>query len=69
MRPFASGKGVTAPPLAPPFKTVLLVLLLKAVLYILVIDTIAAAWFAAPPALPTTMELLLYSEFGVIPRP
>ena len=63
--PLASGSGVTA----PPDKTVWLVLLLNAVLYILVIDAMGPfCWL--PIMLPLVIIVApLYSELGVIPLP
>jgi|SanBayMetagenome_1026888.scaffolds.fasta_scaffold337797_2 hypothetical protein len=46
----------------------LLLLFLKAVLYILVIEARAAVW-EAPTMLPVLIRDALYSELGVIPLP
>jgi hypothetical protein len=54
----------------PPESTALFVLLLNAVLYIFVIDTIAAVWFAAAMGLPVAIIVAPeYSLLGVIPLP
>ena len=61
VRPVASGKGLTVPPVE------LFVLLLNAVLYILVIEARAAC--CCPTLLVATIVEPEYSELGVIPLP